>query len=58
GLPLKTVLEQLDLLGEEVVPVLREEFAKNRPANVPDAPTHASLLASRKDAPAEEGARA
>ncbi|MFH8709357.1 5,10-methylene tetrahydromethanopterin reductase, partial [Streptomyces rubrogriseus] len=48
GLPLKTVLEQLDLLGEEVVPVLREEFAKNRPANVPDAPTHASLLAAKE----------
>ncbi|WP_189492554.1 LLM class flavin-dependent oxidoreductase [Streptomyces antnestii] len=45
GLPLKTVLEQLDILGEEVVPVLREEFAKNRPANVPDAPTHASRVA-------------
>ena len=41
GLPLKTVLEQLDLLGEEVVPVLREEFAKRRPAQVPDGPTHA-----------------
>ena len=27
GLPLKTVLEQLDILGEEVVPVLRREFA-------------------------------
>ena len=48
GLPLKTVLEQLDLLGEEVVPVLREEFAKGRPAHVPDAPTHASLLAARE----------
>ncbi len=46
GLPLKTVLEQLDILGEEVVPVLRKEFAKNRPANVPDAPTHASLKAA------------
>ncbi|HEX5535024.1 MAG TPA: CE1758 family FMN-dependent luciferase-like monooxygenase, partial [Actinomycetales bacterium] len=46
GLPLKTVLEQLDLLGEEVVPVLREEFAKNRPADVPDAPNHASLVAA------------
>ncbi|GAA2039310.1 LLM class flavin-dependent oxidoreductase [Agromyces tropicus] len=44
GLPLKTVLEQLDLLGEEVVPVLRCEFAKDRPADVPDAPTHASLV--------------
>ena len=46
GLPLKTVLEQLDLLGEEVVPVLREEFDAQRPAHVPDAPTHASLLAA------------
>ncbi|MEU6190164.1 LLM class flavin-dependent oxidoreductase [Nocardia sp. NPDC047038] len=47
GLPLKTVLEQLDLLGEEVVPVLRKEFAALRPAHVPDAPTHASLVAAR-----------
>ncbi|SDJ94033.1 putative luciferase-like monooxygenase, FMN-dependent, CE1758 family [Nonomuraea maritima] len=47
GLPLKTVLEQLDILGEEVVPVLRKEFAKDRPAEVPDAPTHASLLAAK-----------
>lgn len=47
GLPLKTVLEQLDILGEEVVPVLRREFAKDRPADVPDAPTHASLAAAR-----------
>src|SRR4051794_25983563 len=45
GLPLKTVLEQLDLLGEEVVPVLRREFAARRGPGVPDAPTHASLLA-------------
>ncbi len=48
GLPLKTVLEQLDLLGEEVVPVLRREMDAMRPAHVPDAPTHASLLAGRK----------
>jgi putative FMN-dependent luciferase-like monooxygenase len=46
GLPEKVVLEQLDLLGEEVVPVLRKEFAAVRPAHVPDAPTHASLLAA------------
>jgi len=45
GLPLKTVLEQLDLLGEEVVPVLRKELAVGRPAHIPDAPTHASLVA-------------
>ena len=46
GLPLKTVLEQLDILGEQVVPVLRRELAVGRPAHVPDAPTHASLLAA------------
>ena len=44
GLPLKTVLEQLDILGSEVVPVLRKELAKDRPAGVPDAPTHAARV--------------
>ncbi|MEX5300598.1 LLM class flavin-dependent oxidoreductase [Kocuria sabuli] len=48
GLPLKTVLEQLDLLGEEVVPVLRREFAALKPAHVPEAPTHASLVARHR----------
>jgi hypothetical protein len=48
GLPLKTVLEQLDLLGEEVVPVLRKEFAIGRPERVPDAPTHESLVAAAR----------
>ncbi len=51
GLPLKTVLEQLDELGE-VLPELRKGFAQGRPADVPDAPTHASLLAARD---AEQG---
>jgi putative FMN-dependent luciferase-like monooxygenase len=46
GLPLKTVLEQLDILGEEVVPVLRREFAALKPAHVPEAPTHATLVAA------------
>ncbi|MDN3495560.1 LLM class flavin-dependent oxidoreductase [Planococcus sp. APC 4015] len=46
GLPLKTVLEQLDILGGEVVPVLRRELQKNRPAEVPDAPTHAQRVAA------------
>ena len=45
GLPLKSVLEQIDLLAESVVPVLREEFAIGRPADVPDAPTHATRTA-------------
>lgn len=57
GLPLKTVLEQIDLLGEQVVPVLRKEFAIGRPADVPDAPTHAALVAKR-DAEAAEAAKA
>lgn len=35
GLPLKTVLEQLDILGEEVVPVLRKEFAACGPPGCP-----------------------
>jgi putative FMN-dependent luciferase-like monooxygenase len=47
GLPLKTVLEQLDILGGEVVPVLRRELAVDRPAEVPDAPTHESLVRAK-----------
>jgi len=35
GLPLKTVFEQLDILGGEVVPVLRKEMESDRPADVP-----------------------
>ncbi|MCC2029180.1 LLM class flavin-dependent oxidoreductase [Microbacterium sp. YMB-B2] len=55
GLPLKVVLEQLDILGGEVVPVLRKELAKNRPAAVPDAPTHAARVkAVYGDGPARE----
>jgi hypothetical protein len=38
------------------VPVLRKEFATNRPADVPDGPTHAALVA-RKVAD-EDAARA
>jgi hypothetical protein len=55
GLPLKIVLEQLDLLGGEVVPVLRKELAQNRPASVPDAPTHAARVkAVYGDGPSRE----
>ena len=49
GLPLRTVLEQLDLLGAEVVPVLRKEFAARRPAHVPEAPTHAARVAAKAE---------
>jgi len=68
GLPLRTVLEQLEILGREVVPVLREEFDRRRPAHVPsDPPTHASLVAAGPESshrlvaparPAETGAAA
>src|SRR5204862_5153348 len=44
GLPLGVVLEQVELLGTEVVPVLRREMASRRAAGVPDAPTRASLV--------------
>ncbi len=45
GLPLPTVLEQIELLGTEVVPVLRRELDAKRPAHVPDGPTHATRVA-------------
>ena len=49
GLPLKTVLEQMDILGAEVVPVLRKEFAALKPAHVPDAPVHPRVAAARAE---------
>ncbi|GAB2661250.1 LLM class flavin-dependent oxidoreductase [Saccharopolyspora gloriosae] len=49
GLPLKTVLEQLDLLGEEVIPVLRKELDARKPEHVPDAPTHDSRRAKQDE---------
>jgi hypothetical protein len=54
GLPLKTVLEQLDILGEQVVPVLRKEFAALRPAHVPDGPPlHPRVMAAEAARSAE-----
>ena len=50
GLPLPVVLEQIEMLGELVVPVLRKEFAAMRAPGIPDAPTHASLLAASRRA--------
>ena len=46
GLPQKVAMEQLEILGTQVVPVLRSEFAKLRKPGVPDAPTHDSLRAA------------
>ncbi|WP_370890264.1 LLM class flavin-dependent oxidoreductase [Janibacter sp. GXQ6167] len=52
GLPLDQVLEQIEILGTEVVPVLRREFDARRPAHVPsDPPTHTSLVAAGPDSP-------
>ncbi|WP_147794555.1 LLM class flavin-dependent oxidoreductase [Cellulomonas sp. Y8] len=49
GLPLKTVFEQLDILGGEVVPVLRKEMESDRPADVPSGPpTHAERVAKAR----------
>ena len=57
GLPLATVLEQLEILGGEVVPVLRRELDALRPAHVPDGPTHAARVAeARESRPADSAA--
>ncbi|MGO4536971.1 LLM class flavin-dependent oxidoreductase [Leifsonia sp. 2MCAF36] len=47
GLPLKTVLEQLDLLGEYVIPVLRKETEARKDPETVDAPTHESLILAK-----------
>jgi putative FMN-dependent luciferase-like monooxygenase len=47
GLPLELALEQVELLGTEIVPVLRREMSSRRSAGVADAPTHASLVKAK-----------
>lgn len=56
GLPLEMVLKQLELLGGEVVPVLRRELAARRaPEAREDPPTHASLVREKYgDAPVRQ----
>ncbi|WP_040837483.1 LLM class flavin-dependent oxidoreductase [Nocardia brevicatena] len=55
GLPLDVVLEQIERLGREVVPVLRKEFELRRPDHVPsDPPTHESLVAAGPEAPHQQ----
>ena len=44
GLPLDVTLEQVELLGSEVVPVLRREMEARQAPGVPDAPSHESLV--------------
>lgn len=47
GLPLKTVLEQIDILATDIVPELRRINEESRPADVPsDPPSHASRVAA------------
>jgi putative FMN-dependent luciferase-like monooxygenase len=59
GLPLKTVLEQLDLLGG-ILPEMRREFeARRAPGTPSDPPSHASRVAARAaahDVPADDDA--
>ena len=46
GLPLTTVLEQIDTLAGDIVPVLRAEAEARRPADVPaNPPSHAEMVA-------------
>ncbi|MFF5858045.1 LLM class flavin-dependent oxidoreductase [Streptomyces sp. NPDC012751] len=52
GLPLKTVLEQLDLLGE-VVRVLRQEFADRRAPGVAAPPVHPAAAAREREGAAD-----
>jgi putative FMN-dependent luciferase-like monooxygenase len=47
GLPLGAVLDQLELLGGEVVPVLRKEMAARRSPEAAEAPTHGSLVKAK-----------
>ncbi len=51
GLPEEVVLEQIEILGKEVVPVLRKEFEARRPEGVrSNAPSHEELAALPADA--------
>jgi hypothetical protein len=47
GLPLEIVIEQMEILATEVVPVLRREFAALRPPGVPDGPPLHPRVAAR-----------
>lgn len=47
GLPLGMVLDQLELLGGEVIPVVRKEIESRRDPASAEAPTHASLVRAK-----------
>lgn len=49
GLPLKTVLNQMDLFGAEILPTLKREFESRRDPEVPaTAPSHAKMVEMAK----------
>jgi putative FMN-dependent luciferase-like monooxygenase len=55
GMPLEMVLDQLELLGGEVVPVLRKELASRRDPEAAEAPTHERLVRAKYgDGPARQ----
>ena len=47
GLPLEMALEQVELLGTEVVPTLRREMEGRRSPDAAEAPTHESLVRAK-----------
>ncbi|MGP5254553.1 LLM class flavin-dependent oxidoreductase [Glutamicibacter ardleyensis] len=47
GLPLKTVLNQLDMFGEYVLPELKKEMASRAAPDIAPSPTHAGRVAAR-----------
>jgi putative FMN-dependent luciferase-like monooxygenase len=55
GLPLKSVLNQIELLGGEVVPAVRKELASRKDPGAAEAPTHDRLVRARYgDLPARQ----
>ncbi|WP_018023932.1 CE1758 family FMN-dependent luciferase-like monooxygenase [Corynebacterium ulceribovis] len=51
GLPLEVVLEQIEILGTQVVPELRRRFEDRRPEHVPSNPPTHQFLAEHRDLP-------
>jgi putative FMN-dependent luciferase-like monooxygenase len=47
GVPVELALEQVELLGTEVVPVLRKEMDARRAPGAVEAPTHESLVRAK-----------
>lgn len=57
GLPLEMVLEQIEILGTEIVPVVRRELESRRSSSSAAAPTHAARVRAKYgDEPARQPA--